>query len=140
MTMIELVAFIAVASIVAVAMVKAFSLTMRGSVYGKELTQGTQLAQQRMEVILGQRKRLTYANFTAANYDPCQLGLWAGPPQACSTSTYASGASYGVTSTGSFAVDTCGAGTGTNCRLITVTVTSPFGDVLTRLTAQVWNY
>ena len=141
-TLIELIAFIAIAGVVAVALVQAFSGTMRGSHFGKEMTQGTQLAQQRMEVILGQRKTLGYAAFIAsADYDPCQSSVWAG--QLCSTSSYAAG-NFSVASTRS-AADACGTG----CTEVTVTVASPYGavtgscvgsDVLACLAAEVWNY
>jgi type II secretory pathway pseudopilin PulG len=132
-TLVELIAFIVIVAIVAAAMVQAFSGTMRGSHYGKELTQATQLAQERMEVILGQRKRLGYASFIAGDYDPCQpppavVAPWS-TNQACVATTYT------VASTLS-AADACGTG----CSEITVTVTGPYGDVLARLTEQVWNY
>ncbi|GEM_PF-1165662 len=140
-TFVELIAFIVIVSVVAAAMVQAFSLTMRGSHYGKELTQATQIAQQRMEVIFGQRKRLDYNGFDANTFDPCDnvppASAWAA--QACQTTVIPAG-SYVVTSQLGTAVDVCGAGTGTLCKLITVTVTGPYGDVLTILTAQVWNY
>ncbi len=138
-TLVELIMFMVIVGVVAAAMVQAFSGTMRGSHLGKDLTQATQLAQQRMEVILGQRKRLGYAGFTVANYDPCLLAIVPFPAsQACATT-----ASFAVTSAPTapgFAADACGVGTGTNCRLVTVTVTGPQGDTLTILTAQVWNY
>lgn len=139
-TLIELVMFIVIAAIVAAAMVQAFSGTMRGSYYGKELTQATQLAQQRMEVILGQRKTLTYAGFDANTFDPCDnVGPAPWAAQACQTTAYAAG-QFVVTSTFNGANDACGAGAGTNCREITVTVTGPYGDVLSLLTQQVWDY
>lgn len=136
-TLIELMVFIVVAGIVAVAMVQAFSGTMRGSYYGKELTQATQLAQQRMEFILGQRRALGYANFSATTYDPCALAIAPWP----ATQTCSAAGSYTVSSaSSSFAADACGAGTGTNCRLINVVVTGPYGDTLTQVTTQVWSY
>lgn len=132
-TLVELIAFIVIVAIVAVAMVQAFSGTMRGSHFGKEMTQATQLAQQRMEVILGQRKTLGYTVFIAsADYDPCQSGVWTG--QLCSTSSYAAG-NFLVASTLS-AADACGTG----CTEVTVTVTGPYGDVLAILADHVWNY
>lgn len=138
-TLIELIAFIVIAGIVATAMVQAFSGTMRGLHLGKEITQGVQLAQQRMDVILGQRKRLGYAGFTLATYDPCLLAI---PPfpasQACAAS-----AGYTVTSAPAapgFAADACGVGTGTTCRVITVTVTGPRGSTVATVTRQVWSY
>lgn len=133
-TLIELIVFIVVAGIVGTTLIHAFGSTMRGSHLGKEMTQAAQLAQQRMEVIAGQRNRLGYANFNALNYDPCQLGLWVGPPQVCATTTYAAG-TFGVTSTPPVA-DSCGAG----CTAVSVTVTSPYGGILTVLTQQFWNY
>lgn len=137
-TLVELIVFIVVIGVVVVAMVQAFSGTMRGSHYGKELTQATQLAQQRMEVIIGQRKRLGYTNFIAGDYDPCQPPPAAAPPwstsQACSTTTYAAGA-FAVNSTLS-APDACGVG----CSEVAVTVIGPYGDILSRLTYQAWNY
>jgi type II secretory pathway pseudopilin PulG len=138
-TLIELVMFIVIVGIVAVAMVQAFSGTMRGSGYGKQLTQATQLAQQRMEVILARRKALGYAGFDATTFDPCDgVGpVWVA--QVCQTTVYAAG-SFVVTSTFNSASDACGAGSGTNCREVTVSVASPYGDTVARLTAQVWNY
>lgn len=139
-TLVELVMFIAIAGIVAAAMVQAFSGTMRSAYYGKEITQATQIAQQRMEVILGQRKTLTYAGFDGNTFDPCDnVGAAPWGAQACQTTTYAAG-QFAVTSTFNGANDACGAGTGTNCREVTVTVASPYGDVLSRLTQQVWDY
>lgn len=133
LTFIELIAFIVIAAVVATAMIQAFGGTLRGSHYGKELTQAAQLAQQRMEVILGQRKTLGYAAFvTSPNYDPCQSGAWMTAP--CSTSSTPAG-NYTVESTRS-APDACGTG----CTEITVSVTGPYKDVLTQLAVQVWDY
>lgn len=128
-TLVELVLFIVIVAVVAAAMFQAFMATMRGSHYGKELTQATQLAQQRMEIIMGERKRLGFAGITAATYDPCPpVGAWAN--QACPTT------SYTVTSTYNNPLPSCDP----NCKEVTVTVTGPYGDVLTRLTFQMWNY
>lgn len=126
-TLIELIAFIVIIGVVAVAMVQAFSGTMRGSHFGKELNQGTQLAQQRMEVILGQRKTLGYTLFTTGDYDPCQSGSWTG--QLCTSST-----GFSVSSTRG-AVDACGSG----CTEVVVTVNGPSGGVASA-TYQAWNY
>ena len=146
-TLVELIAFIVIVAIVAVALVQAFSGTMRGSHFGKEMTQATQLAQQRMEVILGQRKTLGYSSFIVGDYDPCQPPPALVPPwstsEACATTTYGAGI-FDVQSTLS-AADACGTG----CTEVTVTVASPFGavtgacagsDVLACLSAEVWNY
>jgi type II secretory pathway pseudopilin PulG len=134
-TLIELVIFIAIAGIVAIALVQAFSATMRGSHYGKSLTQAAQLAQQRLEVIRGQRETLGFAALDATTFDPCDGVGAAWPAQACQNT-----ASYSIASAFNSANDACGAGTGTNCREITLTVTGPEGTVVTRLTYHMWNY
>jgi len=132
-TLVELIAFIMIAGVVATVLIQAFGGTMRGSHFGKEMTQATQLAQQRMEVILGQRKTLGYTTFIAsADYDPCQSGVWT--TELCSTSSVPAG-NYTVSSTRS-AAGACGTG----CTEVTITVTGPYGDVLARATNQVWDY
>lgn len=138
-TLIELIAFIVIAGIAMVVLVQVFAVSMRGSHTGKQLTQAVHLAQQRLEVIRGQRSRLGYAGFTATTYDPCPpVGVWAA--QVCQTTTYPAGA-YQVTSTFNGAADACGAGTGTDCRVVTVTVTEPGGgSTVSVLTTQFWNY
>jgi type II secretory pathway pseudopilin PulG len=139
-TLVELIAFIVIMGVVTAAMVNAFSGTSRGAHYGKQLTHAKQLAQERLEVVAGQRKSLGYAGFTAATYDPCQLAIAPWPAtQPCAVTAYPAGP-FAVTSVGNFAADACGAGTGTDCRQITITVTGPYGDVLSNLTYQAWNY
>lgn len=132
-TLIELIAFIAIAAIVAAVMVQTFSGTMRGSHLGKEMTQATQLAQQRMEVIMGQRKAMGYSTFIASpDYDPCQSGAWA--TQMCSTSSVPAG-NYTVSSVRS-AADACGTG----CTDVAVMVDDPYGSRMAELTMQFWGY
>ena len=131
-TLIELIAFIIIAGIAMVILVQVFAVSMRGSHTGKQLTQAVHLAQQRLEVVRGQRSRLGYAVFTATTYDPCPpVGAWTA--QACQTTTYAGG-SYTVTST--FSDVDCGA----NCKQVVVTVTDPDGATVSVLTTQFWNY
>lgn len=140
MTLIELIAFIVIAGLVATALIQVFGGTMRGSHLGKEMTQATQLAQQRMEVIMGQRKRLGYHGFDASTFDPCDpVGAPAWGAQACQTTSYPAG-QFTITSTPTFTSDACGAGTGTDCKLVTVTVTGPYGNQLSSLMYQVWGY
>lgn len=135
-TFIELILFIVIASIVATAMVQVFSATMSGSYYGKELTQAMELAQQRGEVILGQRRRLGFASFSASTFDPCD----AVGPAAWATAACTSTSGYTVTTTLTTTTDICGTGTGTDCKHVTVSVTGPRGDALSTLTYQVWGY
>jgi type II secretory pathway pseudopilin PulG len=129
-TLVELIMFIVIMGVVAAAMVQAFSGTMRGSHTGKELTQAIELAQQRMEVIAGQRKRLGYASFIAGDYDPCQAPPAVVPPW--STAQFCIATAYTVAS----ALSACGTG----CSEITVTVTAPQGGLPVAVVTQVWNY
>jgi type II secretory pathway pseudopilin PulG len=146
-TLVELILFIVIVAVVAAAMFQAFSGTMRGSHLGKEMTHATALAQERMEIILGQRKRLGYTSFIAGDYDPCQPPPALAAPwdvhQACLASAYPAG-NFIVQSVLS-APDACGLG----CSLVSVTVAGPGGavvgactgtNVLTCLTSQVWSY
>ena len=138
-TLIELVVFIVIVAIVVIAMVQAFSGTSRGVVTGKILTEATQAAQQRMEVILGQARWLRfvagYASITAANYDPCPpVGAWAN--QACASGPIT------VSSSANFAANACGAGTGADCFEVTVTAIDTGGYMGAPLTLkyQISNY
>ncbi len=138
-TLVELIAFIVIVSFVVVAMVQAFSGTMRGSATGKMYTDATQMAQQRMDVILGQvrylRTTVGYAGINATNYDPCPpVGAWSN--QACPPGF------SNVSSSANFTSDICGAGTGTDCFQVTVSAKDANGYMSSPLTLtyQVWNY
>lgn len=135
-TLIELIMFIVIVGVVAAAMVQAFSATARGSYQGKQLTQATQLAQQRMEVILGQRWRRGYAAFDDTTYDPCQLGLDSFPgSQACVTTSYPAG-DFVVQSKYNDPAPACDP----QCKEVSVTVTGPFGGQLAQVRVRVWDY
>lgn len=124
-TLVELVAFIAIVGIVAVAMVQAFSGTMRGSHMGKQMTQAMELVQGRMELIQGKRVELGYTTLNSTNYDPCKpVSSWT--VEACQTGNYTVDSNYDASS-GTY-------------KEVTVTVTGPYGDVLARLTARFWDY
>ena len=79
-TLIEAVVFIVVVGIAAVALFRMFSQTLPRSPAPSQLTQAAQLAQERMELILGRRSA---AGFSAMN-DPCVGGT----PPPIFTSTY----------------------------------------------------
>jgi len=131
-TLVELVAFIVIASIAMVVLIQVFAVSSRGSSLGKQFTQAVHLAQQRMEVIRGQRARLGFTGFTAVTYDPCPpVGAWTA--QVCQTTTYPAG-SYTVTTT--FSDVACGA----DCKEVSVTVTAPDGTTASVLSTQFWNY
>lgn len=130
-SLIEIVLFIAIAGIVASVLVQVFGLTGRDPHLGKTITQATDLAQQRMEIIAGQRRALGYTTFQGSpDYDPCKSGVWSGT--VCTGTSYANG-SFTVTSTVPM-------GCGTDCVQVTVTVTDPYGATAAVLTRQFWNY
>lgn len=117
-SLIELVIFIVLVSIMGVALLASFSVTTRSTPDAGQVTQATQLAQERMELILAQRRAAGFAAFT----DPCP-----GPPAACTPPA-------GYTVTAAIAPNWNG---DTNYRVITVTVG---GTMAATATALVANY
>jgi len=89
-TLVELVVFIVIVGIAAFALLQSFGSLLPRSPTGAQLTQASQLAQERMELILGQRNVLGYTN--AINLDPCIVG----PAPAVCTNTFG----YAVSSAG----------------------------------------
>ena len=90
-TLVELVVFIVILGLAAYALFRSFSSVLPHSPTAAQLTQAMQLAQERMELILGQRHVQSYNNIV--DLDPCMRG---GPlPNVC---TVAFG--YVVASTG----------------------------------------
>ena len=75
-TLVELIIFIVIVSIMGVALMSAFSTTTRGTPDAGQMTQATQLAQERMELVMAQRRAVAFAAFA----DPCTFGT---PPAAC---------------------------------------------------------
>ena len=74
-TLIELIIFIVIVSIMGVALISAFSASTRGAPEAGLMTQATQIAQERMELVMAQRRAVSFAAFA----DPCP-----GPgPAAC---------------------------------------------------------
>ena len=125
-TLIELIIFIVVAGILATGLASVFSSAIRGAAEPGRQTQATQIAQERMELILAQKKGLGFAAFVAPAFDPCNLG----PGPAC---TPPAGYSFTPAPT----LVTGWGGDLTNYRVVTVTVAGP--ETVT-LTAVVANY
>ena len=115
-TLVELVIFIVVVSILGVAMLAAFSTSVRYSPAAGQITQATQLAQQRMEFILAQRRAVGFAAFT----DPCLSTITCTPPTG-----YVVSANIAPNWNGD-----------TNYRVITVTVTGTSSAQATALVAS----
>jgi type II secretory pathway pseudopilin PulG len=77
LSLVELVVFIVVVSIAAVGVMQGLSSALRGSPTPGQMTQATQLAQERMELIRATRQTQGYSGI----YDPCGV---ASPPAFCS--------------------------------------------------------
>ena len=112
-TLIEIVIFIVIVGIAAVALLMTFGQTMPRSPLPAQLTVAGQLAQERMELILGRRSVVGFAGLS----DPC-AGAPAPPPLTICNNTYGytvavQGVSSAVLWNGNPAAD---------FRLITVTV------------------
>lgn len=128
LTLVELIVFIVIAGIIAATLAMTFGGTLRGAEQGRNLALAVALAQERMELILGQRRRsdVGFATFT----DPCPTAA-----QAC-----AGLAGYSVSASIANGSDEC-TGTATpDCRKITVTVSAPNGAQAARLITRVMNY
>ncbi len=136
LTLIELVVFIVIVGIAAFALLGSFGALLPRSPTAAQLTQAMQLAQERMELILGQRNSplagRSYNN--TVDLDPCNVGA----PSVC-------------TSTFGFTVTSAGTGTApaswvqwngnptTNYKLVTVTVKLG-GTTLATQSAVLSNY
>jgi len=88
-TLVELLVFIVILGLAGYALFRSFGNVLPRSPTAAQLTQAMQLAQERMELILGQRDVRGYNNLV--DLDPCNVGA----PSVC-TSTFG----YTVTSAG----------------------------------------
>ena len=118
-TLVELVIFIVIVSIMGVALMAAFSTTIRSTPDAGQMTQATQLAQERMELVMAQRRAVAFAAFA----DPCTFGT---PPAAC---TPPAGYNVAVVIAPNWNGDT-------NYRVITVTVTGTSSATATSIVAN----
>ena len=84
-TLVELLVFIVIMGLTAYALFRSFSSLLPRSPSAAQLTQATQLAQERMELILGQRDVLGYNNSNnTVDFDPCTRG---GPASVCANAS-----------------------------------------------------
>ena len=140
-TLLELVIFIVIAGLAVAGLVVGMSGAVRTAPMSKEMHQGLQLAQGRMELILAQRTRLGFAAFTSATFDPCAPP--GGAQEAClapATYTVVAPCLYtGAGTCGFGAANTCQAGDA-NYACVRVRVTGPQGTTVAELEAMVANY
>jgi type II secretory pathway pseudopilin PulG len=81
-TLVETLVFIVIVSFAAYALFRSFGSLLPRSPSAAQLTQATQLAQERMELILGQRDVQTYNN--GVDLDPCTRGA---PASVCANAS-----------------------------------------------------
>ena len=142
-SLIELVVFIVITAVAVVGLVAGMSSVVRTAPMPKEMHQGLQLAQGRMELILAQRSpsRLDFAGFTAAAFDPCAPP--GGAQEAClapTNYTVVAPCLYtGAGTCGFGAANTCQGGD-VNYKCVRVRVTGPQGATVAELEAMVANY
>jgi Tfp pilus assembly protein PilV len=136
LTLIELIVFIVIVAISVTALLSMYRAVLPRGATPAQITLATQLAQERMELILGQRVASGYS--TSALTDPCAGGT---PAAVCTAQYTSSGGLYSVIVTGvSPAITwsaTLGAGT---ARMLGVQVLGPNQTQLANLSAVIANY
>jgi Tfp pilus assembly protein PilE len=133
-TLIELVAFIVIMGISVIALLSMYRAVLPRGATPAQITLANELAQERMELLLGQR--VAYGYSTAVLTDPC---AGATPPAIC-TSQYAPSGLYSIVVTGvnpplqwsGISVDIY--------RMLGVRVLGPEGNQLAGLSAVIGNY
>lgn len=133
-TLIELIAFIVIMGISVTALLSMYRAVLPRGATPAEITLATQLAQERMELILGQRVASGYS--TVVLTDPCVGGT---PPAIC-TSQFTPTGLYSIIVVGiNPAVQFSGLSTN-SYRMLGVKVLGPDGNQLADLSAVIANY
>lgn len=133
-SLIELVAFIVIMGISVTALLSMYRAVLPRGATPAQITLATQLAQERMELLLGQRAAYGYS--TTVLTDPCSGGT---PPAICTDQFTPSGL-YSIVVVGiSPAVPFSGLSTD-NYRMLGVKVLGPDGNQLANLSAVIANY
>jgi hypothetical protein len=134
-TLIEVIAFIVIMGISVVALLSMYRAVLPHGVTPAEITLATQLAQERMELILGQRVASGYS--TAVLTDPCVGGT---PPAIC-TNQFTPTGLYSIIVTGINPPALQWSGISpNNYRMFGVKVLGPDGNQLANLSAVIGNY
>ena len=126
-TLIELIMMIVITSILATGLLAVFNSTLVGTSQGSQTSQATQLAVERMELILPLRQQLDFSGFISSTFDPCTSSP-------VSTQAVCTSPPSGYTVTSSLQTDWLG---DSNYKVITVTIS---GTEATTLQALVANY
>lgn len=133
-SLIELIAFIVIMGISVVALLSMYRAVMPHGITPAQITLATQLAQERMELILGQRVAGGYSSATLT--DPCVGGT---PPAIC-TSQFTPSGLYSIVVTGISPVLTWSGISADSNRMLGVQVLGPDGNQLANLSAVIANY
>ena len=139
-SLVELIVFIVITAVVVAGLMSGMSAAVRTAPLPREMHQGLQLAQGRMELILAQRNPLGFSGFASATFDPCAPP--GGAQEAClAPAAYAATACFytGAGTCGFGAANTCQSGD-VNYKCVRVRVTGPQGTTLAELDAMVANY
>lgn len=129
-SLVELIAFIVIVSIAVIGVMISFSAALRGGPTSREMTIATQLAQERMELILAQKRVLGFVCFTVPRFDPCQAAAAAGlcPATAASAQPQCTPpAGYSLMLTPPALTMWAGGGGNPDMQVVTVTVRGPDG-------------
>lgn len=119
-SLVELIFFIVIVSVLAAGLFGVLASSLRGAPQAGQTDSAAEIAQQRMELILAQRRAVGFATFA----DPCVPGPG---PAVCTPP-----AGYGVSSN----IVTGWGSDPLNYRVITVTVTGPFTVTATAMAAN----
>lgn len=133
-TLIELVAFIVIMGISVTALLSMYRAVLPRGATPAQITLATQLAQERMELILGQRDARGYS--TAVLSDPCAGGT---PPAIC-TSQFAPTGPYSIVVTGINPPVQWSGISANSYRMFGVKVLGPDGNQLAGISAVIANY
>ena len=144
-TLVELIAFIVIAGVVATSLAIGLAGSLRRVGTAKQMTEGLQLAQERMELILARRDTVGWSCFTddlnGPRFDPCGTAVAAGACPATLASAHpACSTTLGYTLTAALDVTGACMGGNVNYKCISVTVTHPESGQLGALQAAVAAY
>jgi len=137
-TLIELIAFIVIMGISVTALLSMYRAVLPRGATTTEITRATQLAQERMELILGQRVASGYSSVVLA--DPCAGGT---PPKICTDQYTPPSGLYSIVVTGISPVTPWPAISPVNAnnyRMLGVKVMGLDGTQLANLSAVIANY
>jgi len=133
-TLIELIVFIVIMGICVIALLSMYRAVIPHGSTPAQITLATQLAQERMELLLGQRAIYGYS--TAVLTDPCVGGT---PPAICTNQFVPTGL-YSVVVTGVNPPVQWGSYSTDSYRMLRVQILGPEGKQLANLSALIGNY